>query len=217
MQDPTLSKREKEVLDLAAEGLIDANVAQRLGISEATVATYWARIRAKLNASSRTEAVAIHLHEEMEFSQAKFESEFSEVKAELDRFRGANEEAELLHSVFENLPEAVLVVNNNLEIVLANQAAAALFGYAENRIVPLSVNQLVPKRLRQAHREHVAEFHETPVAHRMGPHQGVPALHRSGKEFVIVGDLVPIRHCGEQMTLFMIREVASDSGSDSKN
>ena len=53
-----LSNREREVLDLIAEGLSNKLIAHRLGISEHTVKTHTASILAKLGAASRTEAVS---------------------------------------------------------------------------------------------------------------------------------------------------------------
>jgi NarL family two-component system response regulator YdfI len=53
-----LSAREREVLDLVAEGLSNKLIAHQLNISEHTVKTHVASIFAKLGASSRTEAVS---------------------------------------------------------------------------------------------------------------------------------------------------------------
>src|SRR2546423_3862540 len=50
--------REAQVLSFAAEGMTDGQISAELGISLATVDTYWRRIRSKFNAASRTEAVA---------------------------------------------------------------------------------------------------------------------------------------------------------------
>jgi NarL family two-component system response regulator YdfI len=54
-----LTSREKEVLQRMADGLANKEIAQRLSISEHTVKFHVASIRAKLGASSRTEAVSI--------------------------------------------------------------------------------------------------------------------------------------------------------------
>ena len=54
----SLSDREREVLDLVAEGLSNKLIAHQLNISEHTVKTHVASIFAKLGASSRTEAVS---------------------------------------------------------------------------------------------------------------------------------------------------------------
>src|SRR5919204_553800 len=52
-----LTAREREVLQLVAEGLANKTIASRLGISEHTVKFHVAAILAKLGAGSRTEAV----------------------------------------------------------------------------------------------------------------------------------------------------------------
>lgn len=56
-----LSRREHEVLCLAAEGLTNKEIAYRLGISERTVQFHINSIFNKTTSSSRTEAVAIAL------------------------------------------------------------------------------------------------------------------------------------------------------------
>ena len=54
-----LTPREREVLDLLAQGLSNRRVAERLGISERTAKFHVNAILAKLGAESRTEAVVI--------------------------------------------------------------------------------------------------------------------------------------------------------------
>ena len=54
-----LSARELDVLHLLARGLPNKGIAHRLGISEHTVKYHVSAILAKLNAESRTEAVAV--------------------------------------------------------------------------------------------------------------------------------------------------------------
>jgi len=56
-----LSSRELEVLNLAARGISNKDIAQRLGLSLRTVKGYLADLFLKLNVASRTEAVIIGL------------------------------------------------------------------------------------------------------------------------------------------------------------
>ena len=60
-----LTEREREILQLLAEGMSNADVAQRLFISQETVKSHVRHILAKLEAETRTQAVAIALREAM--------------------------------------------------------------------------------------------------------------------------------------------------------
>ncbi len=52
-------KRERQVLECAAEGMTDKEIAAVLGISTETVNTYWRRIRQRFGAVNRAEVVAL--------------------------------------------------------------------------------------------------------------------------------------------------------------
>jgi DNA-binding NarL/FixJ family response regulator len=57
--DRTLSARQREILQMLADGMATDAVAKELGLSTETVRTHTKRILAKLEASTRTQAVAI--------------------------------------------------------------------------------------------------------------------------------------------------------------
>lgn len=57
--DRTLSARQREILQMLADGMQTDMVADKLGLSTETVRTHTKRILAKLEASTRTQAVAI--------------------------------------------------------------------------------------------------------------------------------------------------------------
>ena len=69
------SARQREILDLAAEGRTDKEIARRLGVSPDTVDFHWRRVRARYGASSRTEAVAAYLREASERLREDLEAE----------------------------------------------------------------------------------------------------------------------------------------------
>ena len=62
-RDEMLTAREREILQLLADGMSNADVAQRLFISQETVKSHVRHILAKLEADTRTHAVAIALRE----------------------------------------------------------------------------------------------------------------------------------------------------------
>jgi DNA-binding NarL/FixJ family response regulator len=61
----SLTQREREILQLLADGMSNADVAQRLFISQETVKSHVRHILVKLEADTRTQAVAIALREAM--------------------------------------------------------------------------------------------------------------------------------------------------------
>jgi DNA-binding NarL/FixJ family response regulator len=62
-RDDMLTAREREILQLLADGMSNGDVAQRLFISQETVKSHVRHILAKLEADTRTQAVAIALRE----------------------------------------------------------------------------------------------------------------------------------------------------------
>jgi ATP/maltotriose-dependent transcriptional regulator MalT len=54
-----LTPRQLEVLTLAADGLTDRQIAERLGISAATARTHMERIRSALRVDNRKDAVRV--------------------------------------------------------------------------------------------------------------------------------------------------------------
>jgi NarL family two-component system response regulator LiaR len=58
-----LTGREREILQLLADGMSNADVATQLFISQETVKSHVRHILAKLEADTRTQAVAIALRE----------------------------------------------------------------------------------------------------------------------------------------------------------
>ena len=62
---PALSKREREVLRLLADGLRNEEIGRRLFLSPETVRSYTGRAMQKLGADTRTEAVAVAIRQSL--------------------------------------------------------------------------------------------------------------------------------------------------------
>jgi two-component system, NarL family, response regulator len=63
MTRPHLTRRERQVLDLVADGASNRETGNALGIAERTVSLYVSSILSKLGARSRTEAVSLAVHQ----------------------------------------------------------------------------------------------------------------------------------------------------------
>lgn len=54
-----ITRQERKVVDGAAKGMTDKEIAKHRGITVSSVRTYWDRLRERLKANSRTHVVAI--------------------------------------------------------------------------------------------------------------------------------------------------------------
>ena len=118
MQDRRLSKREREILELAANGLFDKQIAAELGIALGSVRTYWERIRTKLDVKSRSHAVS-------RWARGEFGGPGTNGKGSplLDLF---------LSSVFTH---ALIILNSDGIFTHWNPGVQKLFGYSQSEFV----------------------------------------------------------------------------------
>jgi PAS domain S-box-containing protein len=209
-QHPILSDREKQLLKLASEGHIDTSIANQLGISEATVSTYWGRIRVKLGPHSRTELVAIVLREENEQAMVSLREENERMAKEIRLNSGEygdHRSANFYQDLIEIAADAMFVVNEKVIIENLNQAAADLFGYEKSELRGQPVTGLMPERFRLIHNSHRANYFFEPAKRKMGEHTSTVALHKSGKEFFIAATLSAIKVESTYNVLCIVREV----------
>lgn len=105
-----LSDREKQVLDLAAQGHIDERIGQELNISVATVRGYWLRIRSKLGGSSRAELVGRWVSQRAEEDRVNSADRHIRemAQAEIATDSAIAAEREEMDKLLSGLPEAQL-------------------------------------------------------------------------------------------------------------
>src|SRR5579862_199290 len=109
----TFSARQEQVVLLASKGLADKQIAIELGVSIATIHTYWSRLRKKFDGGNRAELVTLALHRNATETLTAKESENLQLIGEV--VRRAEAEKELaesqsrLQAIIDNTPEAVFV------------------------------------------------------------------------------------------------------------
>lgn len=182
-----LSPREHQLLVLAARGYTDQGIAHQLGISVATIGTYWGRIRIKMGPLSRTELVAHFLTDEAAHEVDVLRSENSRLITEISEHARTEEmlraSLEMFRGLVETAPDAILLVNADGVIELANEQAEEMFGYEKNEMLGMKVTALVPDRYRADHDGHRAAYNANPTKRRMGEHLATHALRKDGTEF----------------------------------
>jgi PAS domain S-box-containing protein len=105
-------------------------------------------------------------------------------------------------------PDAMVMVNADGRIVLANSEAERLFGYAREELLGKLVEVLVPERFRRGHAGHRGTFAADPKTRPMGAGLDLAALRKDGKEFPAEISLIPVRTEAGSYTTAAVRNVA---------
>ncbi len=188
----SLSPREKKVLDLAAQGYTDSEVALQLEISVATVSTYWGRIRMKLGPHNRAELVARHVQERAECVFADLRRTNSEL-AERLRVVSENPDADyvtrLHREALANAADGIVLVTGRGVIETLNDSCAAMFGYSLRELEGRSINTLIPHRFHTGHDQFRADYLANPTKRMMGEHLATLGVRKDGSEFRVVATL----------------------------
>jgi len=111
-------------------------------------------------------------------------SERKRAEAEILRLEAGRAADAKVRALLETAPDAIVVVDEQAQIVFVNAETEALFGYPRQELLGNSVDLLLPERLRPAHARHRTTYFATPIAHRvMGGGRQLVGLRRDGSEF----------------------------------
>ena len=92
----------------------------------------------------------------------------------------------------EAAPSGMILADGNGRIEFANAAARTLFGYESEEFRQLSIEELVPRELREAHRRDRMAFSRAPTSRGMGIGRELRARRRDGSEFPVEIGLSPV-------------------------
>lgn len=92
----------------------------------------------------------------------------------------------------ETASDAMLVADSDGSIRLTNSAAERLFGFTRDQFTGLTVEDLIPLRLRAAHHKSRAAYSKNPIHRTMGSGLDIVGLRQDGGEFAADVSLTPL-------------------------
>lgn len=114
----------------------------------------------------------------------------------------------IFRSLFDAYPDALLVVDADGVIILANPAALQLLGYGDE-IVGISVDALVPDAIRPRHAGYRSAYGQAPRSRPMGMQMDLVARRKDGSEVMVEIALSPLHGKGLPYVVAAIRGIGA--------
>jgi PAS domain S-box-containing protein len=119
------------------------------------------------------------------------------------------DESTVFRSIFAAYPDALLLVDKQGSIVLANPEAVSLLGYPMGELVGLPVDALVPDATRPRHAAYREAYAGSPRPRPMGTQMELVARRKDGTEVMVEIALSPLQEHGLPYTVAAIRGIGA--------
>jgi PAS domain S-box-containing protein len=118
-------------------------------------------------------------------------------------------EGQSLAWLLASATDAIVIVDRDGRIALANAALERLFGYAQNELIGQTVEQLVPDRFRHAHSGQRRAYFNQPRPRVMGGGAELFGQRRDGREFPVEVSLSPLQTAQGLLAMATIHDITS--------
>lgn len=112
-----------------------------------------------------------------------------------------------LQELLDAVPDAIVVVDRDGEIRLANRQAETLFGYGRHELTTQKLEALVPEGAVDGHAAHRIDYFDRPEVRPMGAPLDLQARRSDGTEFPVEISLSPLMSDAGVLAVASIRDV----------
>lgn len=142
-----------------------------------------------------------------------------QARADKDELERSSRELHLsqahLAGIIDTASAAILTVDADQKIVIANQAATEVFGIAHDDLVGSPLERVLPQRFRADHARAVRQFGEGEgEARSMGMLRDVKALRANGEEFPIDAAISVLRSGGQAWYTVVLQDITERRRSE---
>jgi PAS domain S-box-containing protein len=123
----------------------------------------------------------------------------------------------LLSRILDIADDAIICIDQDQKVIMFNQGAERMFGYAAREVLGRSLDVLLPSSLTRAHRRHVREFGQSPVsARRMGERSEISGQRKDGSRFPAEASISKVDVNGVRIYTVIMRDVTERRAADAK-
>ena len=145
---------------------------------------------------------------------------YSKVVRDITDRRNADEalrkSRKMFERLFENAPDAVVVVDSDGIIRKVNQQVETMFGYMREELLGDRVERLIPERFHQVHRQHRRGYFTDPRTRKMGAGLQLFGRNRDGWEIPVDIMLSPIETDEGLWAFAVIRDITQRKQDEEK-
>ena len=129
------------------------------------------------------------------------------IKQQIAFVSGLFQEDVTIRRLLESLAQGVVVVDNSGTILLTNNQAETIFGYAKDELIGKPHSLLIPERFRKVHEGHMAHFFEEASARPMGIGLDLSGCRKDGREFPVEISLSYIETAHGLLVIALISDI----------